>query len=91
MFLKSFRELLINIAVGSFWAGTFSLVPTVILVIVPLSSFEPEFAIDDLKPAPILKTCIPPCKGESNCMRICNRFADKANYPDISAENLKTL
>ena len=44
MFLKSFCELLINIAVGSFWAGAFSLVPTVILVIVPLSSFEPEFA-----------------------------------------------
>ena len=23
-------------------------------------------------------------------MRICKRFADRANYPDIAAENLKT-
>ena len=53
------------------------------------SSYEPEYAIDDLKPAPVLKTCIIACKGERNCMRICPRFADRANYPGIAAENLK--
>ena len=53
------------------------------------SVYEPEIAIDHLKPAPILKTCIPPCKGETNCMRICSRYQDRANYPDIAAENLK--
>ena len=54
------------------------------------SSYEPEYAIDDLKPAPVLKTCIIACKGDSNCMRICPRFAGRANYPDISAKNLKS-
>ena len=53
------------------------------------TSYEPKHAIDDLKPTPILKTCIPPCKGETNCMRICARYQDRAYYPDIAAENLK--
>ena len=52
-------------------------------------SGDPEYEIDDLKPVAILKTCLPPCQGSNPCIRICPRCANKPNYPNINALNLK--
>ena len=54
-----------------------------------LDTIGKDRAIDTLKPVPIVKTCFPPCKGKTPCLRICPRFATKPFYPTISRENLK--
>ena len=52
------------------------------------ASVSPEYGIDDLKPVPILKTCLPPCHNSNPCMRICSYCPDRPKYPNIDAFTL---